>query len=99
MDIKKGQIVWVWINREGVKETKILTRGKKYITLEYDPRIKFNAETLQEINGTGCLKYIILDMDKYISNNHYNHLKNELRKFNWDMVESETLDLISKMIF
>ncbi|WP_236896964.1 hypothetical protein [Clostridium beijerinckii] len=98
MGIKKGQKVWVWQDRCGITETTIKTIGRKYITLEYPYNMKFNIDDLKENNYCGLPAFIILDIEEYKREQHYDSLKIKLRRTNWDKVKQSDLDKIEEIM-
>ena len=96
--MERGQKIWIWKDRVGVIETTIKAIGQKYITTEYDDRIKFDVNTFREVNGYGCAMYLILDLEEYKKNVYYGQLAWKLEKVAWDEVDREKLDQISKIL-
>lgn len=97
ISIEEGQKVWVWTTR-GIKETYIQGIGRKYVTLEYNPKVKFHLNTLREVNGVGEVSFIILDLEKYKEEVHCKESKSTLRTFNWDKVSAEDLNKIISIL-
>lgn len=95
--VKKGQKVWVSLRR-GIKETIVKSVGSKYITLEYDPRIKFDKDTLKEVDSCGLLYFIILDLEKYETDRYYSDLISKLGNFEWNTIKREDLDKVAEII-
>ena len=101
MELKKGQKVWVWDNLfKDIKETTIKSIGRKYITVEGRcSRIKFDVNTLSEVNPFGIASFIIPDLEAYNREKYYNELKRKLKYFDWSQnIEEEDLDAIYKIV-
>lgn len=98
MQIKRGQKVWAWICHCGIVETTVKSIGRKYIRVHYDERIKYDVNSLREIDGAGYGSYIILDLEKYNRKEHYRTLAKKLRSFNWNELEHDKLDKISEVL-
>ncbi|MBU3186585.1 beta barrel domain-containing protein [Clostridium estertheticum] len=99
MNVKKGQKVWIYarMRESKITETVVVTSGAKYITTDYDSRLKFNKETLREIDGRGYGSYLILDIEEYKLEQYYNELIYKLKKFDWK-IDREKLDNIAKIL-
>lgn len=99
MDLKKGQKIWVAIHQRNIeiKETTIKSVGSKYITTNYDARIKFSRDTLREFDSYGYPSYLILDIEEYNTNNYYNDLIFKLKKFDWN-INRNKIDEIAKIL-
>lgn len=96
-NIKKGQKVWVSV-RNRIEETIVKSAGSKYITLEYDSRIKFDRDTLIEVNGFGSPSIIILDIEKHEKDNYYRKLVYKMESVKWENVTREDLDKIADIL-
>lgn len=99
MKLKKGQQVWVSI-RQGhteIKETVIKSVGTKYITTDYDNRIKFDRNTLREVDGRGYSSYLILDIEEYNTNNYYENIISKCKRMDWN-ISRDKLDEIVKIL-
>jgi hypothetical protein len=98
MEIKKGQVVWV-NSRNGIEETKVVSSGRKYITLEWNTKIKFDKETLRQIGGCGFGRSVIVDIDKYNKDLYYNNLISRLENnFDWRNLSRDKLDEVAKLL-
>ena len=99
MEIKKGQKVWICIykRKTEISETTIKSVGRKYITTDHDDRIKFNRETLIEVDGRGYSSYLILDIEEYNTNNYYANIIFKLKKMDWG-IDRVKLDEIAKIL-
>ena len=101
MKLKKGDTVWLWSHlkrKEEIKETTVKSSGTKYITTEYDDRIKFDACTLREVNGCGHSAFLITDLVKHKIDNHYKDLISALNNFKWAELSRAELDSVSDII-
>lgn len=98
MKVTKGQTVWVSRSGRGIKETTVNSSGKKYVTLSYDSRIRFDSETLREVDGTGCSSFIITDIEKYNIDQRYSEMRSTLKKFVWGSMEREDIDKVMAIV-
>jgi len=99
MELKKGQKIWIAITQRKteITETTIKSIGAKYITTDYDCRIKFNRDTLREVDGTGYSSYLIVNIDEFNINRHYQNIVSKLQRFDWKITR-DRLDEIAKIL-
>lgn len=98
MALLKGQEVWVNHSRNGIIKTVVSSSGKKYVTCEFDPRIKFKADTLVEVDYRGNASFIIEDIMKYESDRQIVEWRNRLNTFKWDSLNEDDLLKVIKII-
>lgn len=98
MDIKNGQKVWLKIKSKEPIETTVNSVGRKYITLNYDKRIKFDIDTLRQVGGYGAPHFIILDIDKYNQEVKHSILVNKIERTDWAHIEAEKINEIAKIL-
>ncbi len=98
MELKRGQKVWVWHKKGEPKETTIKSVGPKYIRAECDDRVKYDRETLREINGCGYARYIILDLEEHKKDVYYREIKAKLRRFDWSKLDRNKIDKIVEIL-
>ena len=93
--LKKDDKIWIAITRRDtcVIETTIKSIGKKYIKVNYDERIRFDVNTLQEIDGYGFASFLIIDLEKYNRDRYIKSIVRKCETFKWNTLEEE--DLIS----
>lgn len=96
--MEKGQKVWIWSQYYGIQETTIKSIGRKYIRVELDERIKYDINTSHQINSTGYGSYIIFNLEEYKKNVHYQKLRHKLRNYNWEKVDTNSLDKIKAIL-
>lgn len=96
--MEKGQKVWVWRDREGIQETTIKSIGRKYIRTNLDDRIKFDINTLREINGVGFGSFLILNLKEYQKDAYYAGLRWKIKRFDWDSIDRKSLDKIAEIL-
>ena len=99
MELKKGQIIWIAITQRKTEITKttIKSVGSKYITTAYDSRIKFDRDTMREVNGVGYGAYLIMDIDEFNTNRYYQNIVSKLQRFEWK-ISRDKLDEIAKIL-
>ena len=85
-------------SKVNINETTIKSIGKKYITTNYDDRIKFDINTLQEVDGRGYCSYLILDLEEYTLKVHYRELRYKISKFNFNSLSDKEIDEIAKIL-
>jgi hypothetical protein len=97
----RGDKIW-WVSpRRGVSsivETTIKSVGTKYITTERDSRVKFDVNTLREIDATGYGSFLVMDIDRYKEKQFYLELRRKLSKFDWGIISNETVMEVSKIL-
>ena len=93
--LKKDDKIWIAITKRDtcVIETAIKSIGKKYIRVNYDERIKFDVNSLQEIDGYGFSSFLITDLEKYNRDRYIKSIIIKCENFKWSTLEEE--DLIS----
>lgn len=95
--ITKGQEIWFWSQICGVSKTTVKSVGRKYITIKtWD--LKFDKDTLREVNYRGVASFLILDIDKYRMNQEYKMKINKLKNIKWECVEREDFDKIYNIL-
>jgi hypothetical protein len=97
MDVKKGQTAWISRGNR-IEETTISSVGRQYVTVEWDKRIKFNADTLVQVDSHGIPYFIILDIEKYNRDKYYSNLISEIKSFDWHSIGTEKLDEIAILL-
>lgn len=99
MNLKKGQILWVkGVRGKDIFEDNINSIGKKYITMTFNPKIKFDRITLREVDSVGSAKYLILDILDYNRKVYYNKLRESLRTTDWESIEERDLDILYSIV-
>lgn len=98
MAIVKGQEIWLKHSRQGLIKTEVASVGRKYITLTYDTRVKFDVNTLRQVDYRGNPHYIIDDIEKYNHDRQISNFKERLRTFNWDLLDEDDLYKAIKII-
>jgi hypothetical protein len=101
MEIKKGSKIWIvsysrW--KKEIKETTVKSVGKKYIRTELDDRIRFDINTLQEIDGYGYAAYLVTDLEEYQRKIFIQSVIRDCENFNWKTLEEEDLLRIKDII-
>lgn len=97
MNVKKGQKVWIMADFCGLTETEVITVGRKYITVKAW-KIRFDKDTLRQIDGTGAGVCLILDLDEYKRKCEVKEMKQKLSGYNWYKVDDETLEKVYEIM-
>lgn len=97
MEIKKGQEIYIWVDRYGVTKTTVKSVGRKYITVELW-NIKFDKETLKEVDYRGLPSFIIPDLDKYNKDNEIGIIKQKLSRYDWCRLDNDTIEKVYEIM-
>lgn len=97
MNIEKGQKVWIIADFSGLTETEVITVGRKYITVKAW-KIKFDKDTLRQVNGTGSGVRLILDLDEYKRKCEIKKIKQKLYRYDWSNLDNETLEKVYEIM-
>lgn len=97
MNVKKGQKVWIMADFCGLTETEIITVGRKYITVKAW-KIRFDKDTLRQVNGTGAGVYLILDLDEYNRKCEMQEMKQKLLRYNWYKLDDNKLEKVYEIM-
>jgi hypothetical protein len=96
-NIKKGQKVWVSL-RNGIKETIVKSVGPKYVTVEYDSKIRFDRKTLRKAGSYSSSYFIIVDMEKYENDRYIKGLIDKIKNFKWEFVDKDDLEKVINIL-
>lgn len=96
--VKSQEVYYYDDYYNSVRTSAIRSIGKKYIILDADPRIKYDRNTLREINYCGCPNYIIPDIDEYRENIRYKKALSDIRQFNYEKMSKDDIYTIKNIL-
>lgn len=87
---KKGDDIWI-VSHIGLKKYTVASCGSKYLTVEGLRGVKFDSQTLKQINIYGFSYRIITDVEEYKKRQERYCILEEIKQVNWEDYGTDVL--------